>query len=153
MLPSSSVRIGMNAVGLLACGSSDLKLPSQRSRTSGLTASLLTAYSGGAAPESHRLPIHRVSGVIRQFQKSRKAYPRAESVRMGILQQRPGGPRFLPTVGCHRSLKSVAQTPAGVRSGPSHRTPSSRTPAGIADARSLHPPAPSTPCTAPSRRR
>src|SRR5262249_51859470 len=49
--------------------------------------------------------------------------------------------------------ESVARTPAGVHSDPSRRTPSSRILAGKADARSSLPVAPSTPRTAPSRRR
>jgi hypothetical protein len=36
-----------------------LKLPSQRVCASGVIASLLRAYSGGAAPDLHRIPIQK----------------------------------------------------------------------------------------------
>ena len=66
-LPSRSIRVGVNPVGLLACGSIGAKLPSQRSGASDLPISLLAAYSGGAAPDLHRLPLeHKVSSFIRQ---------------------------------------------------------------------------------------
>jgi hypothetical protein len=39
--------------------------------TSGVFASLLHAYSGGAAPDLHRIPMqHQVPGVIRQVRES-----------------------------------------------------------------------------------
>jgi len=67
--------------GSLRSAKSGPKLPSQRTCASGVPASLLAAYSGGAAPELHRLPYqHRVIHLIRQAYEPRQA-PSARTTR------------------------------------------------------------------------
>lgn len=75
--PSRPIRIDVNSAGLLARASSDGScLPSARG-ASGVLASLLRAYSGGAAPDSHRIPIqNQVVRFIRQAVEASQAYPR-----------------------------------------------------------------------------
>jgi hypothetical protein len=55
--PSRPIRIDVNSAGLLARASSDGSCLPSANRASGVLASLLRAYSGGAAPDLHRIPI------------------------------------------------------------------------------------------------
>jgi hypothetical protein len=75
-LPARPIRIGVYLVGLLAYGSPESKLPSQRASASGLPASFLTAYSGGGragfAPASLLKQNHKVSLFIREEAQSSK---------------------------------------------------------------------------------
>jgi len=62
--PSRSMRIDVNSAGLLARASSDGSCLPSAGCASGLVASLLRAYSGGAAPDLHRIPIQKPSRTI-----------------------------------------------------------------------------------------
>jgi hypothetical protein len=78
-LPSRPIQIGGEPCRSPGSRINGTKLPSQRLRASGLRVSFLTAYSGGAAPDFHRLPnLHRVARFIQQLRETRKDARRAE---------------------------------------------------------------------------